>query len=111
MAFTPENESFNAATDVYRQIWREDGARIAEALERVTGLRFVQSRITAIVFEGVSSSGSDNTPMRLRASYNADTKRSMLAHELGHRLIAQLTTRPPDLDEHRVAVPVSLRSI
>jgi hypothetical protein len=40
--------------------------------------------------------------MRLRASYSADTKRSALAHELGHRLIAQLTRRPDDLDEHRV---------
>ena len=40
--------------------------------------------------------------MQLRASYNADTKRSALAHELGHRLIAQLTRRPSDLDEHRV---------
>jgi hypothetical protein len=32
--------------------------------------------------------GNANTPMRLRASYNADTKRSALVHELGHRLIA-----------------------
>jgi hypothetical protein len=102
MTFTPENDSFNAATDEYRRVWREDGARIAETLERVTNLPFTQSRITAIVFEGVSMSGSGNTPMRLRASYNADTKRSALAHELGHRLIAQLAIRPPDLDEHRV---------
>ena len=25
-----------------------------------------------------------------------------MVHELGHRLIAQLANRPPDLDEHRV---------
>ena len=102
MAFTPEKESFNAATEAYRQLWREEGTRIAEALERVTGLPFTQSRITAIVYEGRSSSGIGNNPMRLRASYNADTKRSALAHELGHRVIAQLAIRPPDLDEHRV---------
>ena len=102
MAFTPESGSFNAATDAYRQLWREEGAPIAETLERVTGLPFTQRRITAIVYEGRSSAGIGNNPMRLRASYNADTKRSALAHELGHRLIAQLTIRPPDLDEHRV---------
>ena len=60
------------------------------------------SQIAAIVYEGISSWGTASTPMRLRASYNADTKRSALAHELGHRLIGQLTRRPADLDEHRV---------
>jgi hypothetical protein len=40
--------------------------------------------------------------MSLRGSYPLDTKKSALVHELGHRLIGQLTTRPPDLDEHRV---------
>jgi hypothetical protein len=40
--------------------------------------------------------------MYLRASYPTDVKRSALAHEHGHRLIVQLTNRPPDLDEHRV---------
>jgi hypothetical protein len=40
--------------------------------------------------------------MLLRASYPMDSKRSALVHELGHRLIDQLGTRPSDLDEHRV---------
>jgi hypothetical protein len=102
MTFTPQDASFNGATEAYRQLWRDDGALIVGALERVTGLPFFQTRIDAIVFEGISTAGNQTTPMRLRASYNADTKRSALTHELGHRLIAQLTVRPPDLDEHRV---------
>jgi hypothetical protein len=44
----------------------------------------------------------ERTSGRSRARYTADTKRSALAHELGHRLIGQLTRRPADLDEHRV---------
>jgi len=102
MSFTPENASFTEATDEYRRLWADEGARIVEAMERLTGLTFFQFQITAIVYEGISSSGDRDTPMRLRASYDADTKRATLVHELGHRLISQLTRRPPDLDEHRV---------
>ena len=71
-------------------------------MERLTGLGFVDRQIDAIVFEGVSRSGSRDVPMSLRGSYPLDTKKSALVHELGHRLIAQLTARPRDLDEHRV---------
>jgi hypothetical protein len=102
MTFAAQDASFTEAAEAYHRIWSDEGAAIVETWERVTGLTFFQSQITAIVYEGISSSGSANTPMRLRASYNADTKRGALVHELGHRLIAQLTTRPADLDEHRV---------
>ena len=102
MTFTPEGPAFVEATEAYRQLWSDEGANIVAAFERITRLSFFQDNITAIVYEGISSSGNRDTPMRLRASYNADTKRSALVHELGHRLIGQLTARPNDLDEHRV---------
>ena len=102
MTFTAQDASFTGAAEAYHRLWSDEGAAIVEAWERVSGLTFTQTQITAIVYEGISSSGGPNTPMRLRASYNADTKRSALVHELGHRLIAQLTLRPADLDEHRV---------
>ena len=102
MTFAAQDASFTGAAEEYHRLWGEEGQAIVDTWERVTGLTFIQSQITAIVYEGISSSGSANTPMRLRASYNADTKRSALVHELGHRLIAQLTNRPADLDEHRV---------
>jgi hypothetical protein len=102
MTFAAENASFTAAAETYHRLFSDEGAAIVDALERASGLTFTQREITAIVYEGISSSGTDRTPMRLRASYNADTKRSALAHELGHRLIAQLSQRPSDLVEHRV---------
>ena len=71
-------------------------------MERVSGLRFLESHVNAVVFEGVSRSGTGNTPMYLRASYPANVKKATLVHEHGHRLIAQLRNRPGDLDEHRV---------
>lgn len=102
MTFAAQDASFTGAAEAYHGLWSDEGAAIVGTWERVSGLGFTQSQITAIVFEGTSMAGNASTPMRLRASYNADTKRSALVHELGHRLIAQLTTRPADLDEHRV---------
>ena len=102
MTFTPESRTFAAATEDYRRLWADEGSRIVAALESISGLGFFQGNINAIVYEGVSFSGNRDTPMRLRASYSPDSKRSSLVHELGHRLISQLTIRPSDLDEHSV---------
>ena len=102
MTFTPQSHTFSEETDAYRRLWADEGQRIIEAMQRVTGLTFIQSHVEAVIFEGPSSSGSRDTPMYLRASYTADEKKSALVHELGHRLISQLSNRPADLDEHRV---------
>jgi hypothetical protein len=102
MTFTPQDPTFTEAADAYRRLWAEEGSRITQELEQRTTLTFVGRTIPAVVFEGPSSSGNRDVPMRLRASYTADEKKSALVHELGHRLIAQLAIRPADLDEHRV---------
>jgi hypothetical protein len=102
MTFTPQDSTFSEAAETYRRLWAEEGSRITSELEQRTALTFVGRNIPVVVFEGVSSSGNRDVPMRLRASYTADEKMSALVHELGHRLIAQLLIRPPDLDEHRV---------
>ena len=88
--FVPESETFAAAVGEYERIWAADAARIARTMQDVSGLTFTDTAITAIVFEGVSSSGFRDTPMRLRASYPLDTKKATLIHELGHRLQSPL---------------------
>ena len=102
MTFTPQDQTFAVAAEAYRQLWVDEGTRIIEGMERESGLPFPEDHVNAIVFEGVSRSGSGNTPMYLRASYPPDVKKATLVHELGHRLIAQLRIRPADVDEHRV---------
>ena len=102
LTFTPEAAGFAEAAEIYRRVWAEEGARITEVMEQDTRLTFVGRTIPVVVFEGPSSSGNRNVPMYLRASYTEDEKKAALVHELGHRLIAQLTTRPSGLDEHRV---------
>jgi hypothetical protein len=101
-----ESDGFATARDLYEALWRAEGARIVEVMERVTGIRFdsppyADTLIGAIVFEGISSSGYRETPMRLRASYPADTKKATLVHELGHRLQTGVARRS-GVDEHEV---------
>ena len=102
MTFTPQDASFAAATEEYRRIWADEGARIIEAMERVSRLTFTDGRVEVIVFEGFSNSGTRGTPMYLRASYTADVKKATIVHELGHRLAASLTTLPAGVDSHRL---------
>jgi hypothetical protein len=90
LEFVPESETFAAAVGEYERIWAADAARIVRTMQEVSGLTFTDTAITAIVYEGVSSSGFRDTPMRLRASYTIDTKKATLIHELGHRLQSPL---------------------
>lgn len=102
MNFTPESEKYAEATKQYQQIWAAEGAKMTEAMEIVSGLRFTETDIAVIVFEGASNSGFREKPMKLRASYPEEVKKATLIHELGHRLNSQLKNRPQDIDEHRV---------
>jgi len=102
LVFTPEAEKFTAATKEYQELWQAEGDRIIEAIEQMTGFKFVESEIKAVIFEGASSSGFRDTPMMLRASYTPEIKRATLVHELGHRHNTQLAEREQSVDEHRV---------
>jgi hypothetical protein len=104
MTFTAQDETpaFATAAEAYRRLWADEGSKIVEAMERGTGLTFLETHVKAVIFEGPSRSGIGDTPMYLRASYPVDVKKATLVHENGHRLIAQLRNRPADLDEHRV---------
>src|SRR6185312_11189391 len=83
ITFTPQdkNPKFDAAVDEYEQMWAAEGARIIEAMERITTLKFPDKRIKAEIYEGPSFSGRGNTPMRFRSSYPADEKKGTLVHE------------------------------
>jgi hypothetical protein len=100
--FIPESEKFNAATEAYRHIWQAEGARMLDAMEQVTGLKYDEKEVNVIVFEGASSSGYKDIPMKMRASYPTDIKKATLVHELGHRFNSQHGIRTKEIDEHRV---------
>ena len=100
VSFTPESEKHAQAAREYQDIWSGEGGRIIEAMESVSGLKFVEREVRVIVYEGVSWSGRGSSPMKLRASYPSDVKKATLIHEFGHRLIAMIR-KTKEVDEHR----------
>ena len=98
--FIPSHTVLDYAAQAYRAIWKEDGERIVAALEARTCLRFPETSVTALVADAVSNSGGPDHPMRLRASYEPDEKKSTLVHELGHRHLWQLVERLDGIDGH-----------
>lgn len=98
ITFVAQADSLASAAQAYEALWAAEGDRIVEAMERVSGLRFVtpeyaDTAIIAHVLERASNSGYRDRPMVLRASYPPDTKRATLVHELGHRLQSHLFRR------------------
>jgi len=83
--FHPESDqpALVWAAAEYQRLWEAEGERIVSQLAAATGLRFVERAMDARVFEGVSQSD----PLRLRASYDEETKLGTLIHELAHHLI------------------------
>jgi hypothetical protein len=100
--FEPESptEAFKMAAAEYDVLWKTEGDRIIDAMERVSGVKFVEQSVNAIVFEGASNSGFGDRPMRLRASYPPEVKKATLVHELLHRMLGGVRTTT-EIDEHR----------
>lgn len=95
LKFVPESEEFAAAAKSYTDIWEKDGQRIVKAIETETHLDFKEELIKVKVFEGASQSH----PMKLRASYNDETKKATLVHELLHRISADYMLPVPEQAE------------
>jgi hypothetical protein len=96
--FHPESDEpvLVAAAADYQRLWDAEGRRIVERLAALTGLRFAERVINALVFDGPSHCH----PLRLRAGYDGETKLGTLIHELCHRLLRG--------NRRRLGLPVGL---
>ena len=83
--FYPESDKpeLKKATEEYSRIWNADGQKIVKVIEKISGLKFKEKEINALVFNGVSYS----IPLQLNSNQTPDNKRGALTHELCHRLI------------------------
>ena len=101
ITFSPESNSFAEDTREYQTIWDNDGNRIIETMEGISGLRFAPRNMRAIVYGGLSDSGLGDAPMLLRANFPTSQKKALLILLLGNRLIAPITI-PKDLDTSKI---------
>src|SRR5690554_4040290 len=76
--FIPRTPAHANAARTYEAIWREFGQRIIAAIEARTCLPFAEPTVAAIIADASSHSGGPQHPMRLRATYPEDVKRSTL---------------------------------
>ena len=95
ITFIPANDDFSQAAKAYADIWAKDGKRISESIEKAVAKEFKASIIEGTVFEGISQSN----PLKLRASYDDNTKKATLVHELLHRISAEYMFKLPDKNE------------
>ena len=102
MHFEPQSpsEAFVKAAAEYDALWKAEGDRMLDAMERTTGIAFAERDIKVVIFESASFSGYGDEPMHLRASYPADVKKATLVHELLHRMLGRVKTTD-QIDEHR----------
>jgi hypothetical protein len=83
--FYPEydNPELEKAAKEYGEIWEEEGNRITRAIEKISGLKFKEKVINAIIYDEISYS----IPLRLQAGISENHKRGALVHELCHRIV------------------------
>ena len=83
--FYPErdNTKFETAVKEYEVIWKEKGDKITKTIERISGLKFRENLINALIFDGTAYS----VPLRLSSNPLPEIKEGILIHELCHRLL------------------------
>lgn len=85
--FYPESDrapEFATAAAAYQRQWDADGGRVVACLEALTGLRFAETLINALIWGGPG----DSHPLHLHAGHDAEAAAGLLVHELGHRLLS-----------------------
>lgn len=101
LSFAAVSPRFESSTRSYEARWREEGERIAAALEAVAGRPFPTGSIEVIIGSGAPMTSYDGRTIRLRAGYSPDDWRAAISHELGHRL-ALAMPRTAGIDDHRL---------
>jgi len=83
--FYPEqnNPEFEKAAEEYGKIWENEGDKIIEVIEKISGLKFKEKIVNAIVYGKTSWA----YPLTLQADLSIQHKGATLIHELCHRLM------------------------
>ncbi len=98
--FYPESDRVDYTEGVkeYEQIWKDEGERIINKWEEVTGLKFKETEINAIIGPFRSCSH----PLTLRFNLPFKQKHAVLVHEIGHRILFGNTIHKHTLHTHKI---------
>lgn len=77
-----DNKNFEEAAKEYAQVWAEEGDKIVAAIEKISGLKFKEKIINAVIHEYTSNSN----PLYFQAGISAKHKKGTITHELCHRI-------------------------
>lgn len=86
--FYPDSDvnTLQGPTKRYEEMWEKEGKKIVEKIEGVSGLKFKETYINAIIFTAKLPSRS--CPLSLKANIPDERKLAVLIHELCHRILA-----------------------
>lgn len=104
--FVPESNlmDYSKIVKEYEKLWGQEGKKIVKTIEKVSGLKFQETEINAIVYWG--SLHSRSRPLCLMIKDSKERRLSILVHELGHRIISGNLRRNkikrPALDSHKL---------
>jgi hypothetical protein len=94
ITFNPisSDKAIKQAAEAYKTIWDNDGQKIVEVVEKISGVSFSSTNLAVKVVDGPSRS----RPLMLRQNYNDLGKKATLVHELCHILLRDnnLKARP-----------------
>jgi len=104
--FLPESNfrDYSKIMVEYGKLWKEEGKKIVNIIEKVSNLKFQETDINAILYFG--SLPSRSRPLCLMIKDTKDKRLSILIHELTHRIIsgnskAKKGVRISSLDVHK----------
>lgn len=108
--FYPDHDDpkFEKAAKEYTRLWDREGEKIIKVIEKISGLKFKDKVINALIYEGNSYS----RPLILQSEITIENKKADLIHELCHRLVSgqgydlkfknKITSKNYNLEFHKV---------
>jgi len=102
IVFHPDSdqEDYSEIVGEYERIWKDDGKRIINTIEKYGGLKFKENTINAVVYFG--SLPSRSRPLSLRANVPPEIRLGILVHELCHRILAGNDYENTSFEVHKV---------
>jgi hypothetical protein len=85
--FYPDSDFWDLreSTRTYRELWKKKGKKVTKSIEKISGLKFRETFINAVVF--LAKFPSQSFPLSLRGDIADKMKLPILVHELCHRIM------------------------